>query len=184
MGERLEFYLYEGELWCKDDKGGNYLVDQHRIDLVEKIYNRIKEDYPEAFQALRECYKESAPNKIYYRFIMVQRFLKCNLGQLDSMAFDFDNGIINFERMDCPIRLDCKYDGVICNPIYKTSLSASEMRVGMLWYDGLSKEEIAGMLYLSPETVNNHIRSIYRKLDIHEKADFVKYVKEHNLNRR
>ena len=43
------------------------------------------------------------------------------------------------------------------------------------------KAEIAGILYLSPETVNNHIRNIYYKLGVHEKAEFIKYVQEHNL---
>lgn len=175
--ENLEFYLYEGELWCKGN-GFNFLVDATRTTLLDDILTHIKEDYPSAYDALKECYADSAPNRGYYKYVMVRRFLKCNFAQLDSTSPDVEGGKMNFERVDCPLRLECKYDGVICSPIFRTTLSAAEMRVGRLWYEGLSKDEIAGVLYLSPETVNNHIRNIYRKLGIHEKADFIKYIKD------
>ena len=176
----LEFYLYEGELWCKDDQGNNTLVNQNS-SLIEGLLATIKERYPDAYNALAEEYKMSAPNKRYYHYKMVMRFVKCNFGQLDSTYLDIENDKMNFERVDCPLRLECKWDGIICSPLVKTSLSAAEMRVGRLWYEGLSKEEIAGMLYLSYETVNNHIRNIYSKLRIHEKSEFAKYVIENNL---
>lgn len=178
---RLEFYMYEGELWVKDDEGHNELVDQSKTELIDNMLTAIQENYREAYEALKERYKESAPNKVYYRYVMVKRFLKCNFGQLDSTSYDIEEGRFYFERVDCPLRLECKYDGKICSPMFKTTLSASEMRVARLWHDGLSKDEIAGVLYLSPETVNNHIRNFYHKLGIHEKADFIKYVNEHNL---
>ena len=88
---------------------------------------------------------------------------------------------MNFERVDCPMRLECKYDGIICSPLFKTSLSSQEIKVGKLWYRGLTKEEIAGMLYISPETANNHVRNIYHKLGVHDKAEFVKYVNQNNI---
>ena len=175
---RLEFYLYEDELWCKDDKGSNTLVDRNS-ELIDRMLSVIREHYPEAYKALGEEYQKSAPNKRYYHYLMVKRFLKCAFGQLDSTSYDIDGDKMNFERVDCPLRLECRYDGIICSPICKTSLSAQEMAVGRLWYNGLSKEEIAGILFLSPETVNNHIRHIYKKLDIHDKAEFTKYFKEH-----
>ena len=100
---------------------------------------------------------------------------------MDSTYYDIEDERMNFERVDCPLRLECKYDGVICSPLFKTRLSAQEMKVGGYWYEGLSKEEIAGIMYLSPETVNNHIRNIYYKLGVHEKAEFVKYVNDNKL---
>ena len=181
MGDNLEFYLYEGELWCKDNEGHNVLVDASQGELLDSMLARIRECYPEAYNALCECYKDSAPNKIFYKYRIVRRFLKCNFGQLDSTYNDVENEKINFERVDCPLRLECPYDGIICSPIFKTTLSAREMSVSRLWYNGLSKSEIAGMLYLSPETVNNHIRNIYYKLGIHEKSEFVKYFNEHGF---
>ena len=181
---KIEFYLYENELWYKDDDGHNELLDQTKTELIGFLLAKIRECYPDAYKALKEEYKDSSPNHIYYRYMMVKRFLKCNFGQLDSTSFDIENEKFNFERMDCPMRHECRWDGVICSPLFKTSLSAQEMRIGKLWYDGLSKDEIAGMMYLSPETVNSHIRNIYYKLGIHEKAGFVKYADEHNLYKR
>ena len=181
MSENLEFYLYEGELWCKDDKGNNILIDSSQTEFIDMFLSRIKECYKEAYEALKECYKDSSPNKIYYRYMMVKRFLKCNFARLDSTYFDVDGEKMNFERVDCPLRQECKYDGIICSPRFETRLSAKEIRVAKLWYQGLSKEEIAGMLYLSPETVNNHIRNIYKKIGVHDKAEFVKYIKENNI---
>ena len=181
MGERLEFYLYEGELWCKDNEGHNILVDASQSDLLDSMLSRIRECYPDAYKALEEEYKDSAPNKIYFKYKVVKRFLKCNFGQLDSTYNDVDGEKMNFERVDCPLRLECRWDGIICSPIFKTTLSAQELKVARLFYDGLSKTEIAGMLYLSPETVNNHIRNIYYKLNIHDKIEFFKYINEHKI---
>ena len=181
MGDNLEFYLYEGELWCKDDQGHNILVDASQEKLVDSMLTIVRECYPEAYKALLECYKDSAPNKRYYKYVMAKRFLKCNFGHLDSTYNDIEGAKMNFERIDCPLRLECKYDGIICSPIFKTTLSAAEMRVGRLWYEGLAKDEIAGILYLSPETVNNHIRNIYYKLSIHDKAEFVKYADDKKI---
>ena len=176
----LEFYIYEGELWCKDgDK--TFLVDRTQTDLIDDIIRRVKECYPKAYAALDECYRDSAPNRTFCRYKMARRFVRCNFGQLDSTSFDIEGEKMNFERMDCPLRLECKYDGVICSPIFKTTLSSQEMKVGKLWFEGLSKDEIGGILFLSPETVNNHIRYIYHKLSIHGRPEFVRYSIEHGL---
>ena len=184
MSDNLEFYIYEGELWCKRGLE-NTLIDSTQQELLNDILDRIRNDYPDAYKALEECYKKSAPNKNYYKYIMARRFLRCNFAQLDSTSYDIEENKVNFERVDCPLRGECKYDGIICSPIYKTSLSAQEIKVGALWYEGLSKDEIAGVLFLSPETINNHIRNIYKKLNIHEKAEFIKYADDKKLfNRR
>lgn len=180
MSDRLEFYLYEGELWCKDDEGHNTLVEKNS-ELLDRFLTMIREDYPDAYKALQEVYKKSSPNKIYYKYMMVKRFLKCNFASLDSTYYDIEDDKVNFERVDCPMRGECPQEGVICSPIYKTTLSAQEIKVGALWHKGLSKEEIAGVMFLSPETINNHIRNIYRKLNVHEKAEFIRYADDRGL---
>ena len=181
MSDKLEFYLYESELWCKDNQGQNVLVDSSQKELLDCFLTRIRECYPNAYNALKEEYKDSAPNRIYYKYMMVKRFLKCNFAQLDSTYIDVDGDRMNFERVDCPLRQECRWDGVICSPLFKTTLSAQEMKVGKLFHMGLTKDEIAGMLYLSPETINNHIRNIYHKLGVHEKGEYIRYVNEHNI---
>ncbi|MEZ5406617.1 MAG: response regulator transcription factor [Acidimicrobiales bacterium] len=52
-------------------------------------------------------------------------------------------------------------------------LSDREVEVLQLSADGLSPDEIADRLYLSPHTVKNHLRHAMTKLDAHTKLDAV-----------
>ena len=51
------------------------------------------------------------------------------------------------------------------------SLTAAETKVARLFAQGRSNREIAAGLGVSPATVRNQLASIYRKLDIHSKAE-------------
>jgi LuxR family maltose regulon positive regulatory protein len=45
----------------------------------------------------------------------------------------------------------------------------------------MSSTEIAGELYLSPNTVRSHIKNIYSKLDVHSRSDAIKRAGELGL---
>ena len=181
----LEFYLYEDELWCKSDDGKNFIVDESCTEIISYILNNVRARYPEAYKALEECYEKSALRQQYYQYLMARRFCRCNFGTLDATSFDVEDigrdGAFNFEKVPCPLRGECKYDHKICMPKFNGSLSKAEERVMRLWYEGKSKEEIGEMLFVSPGTVKNHIKSAYLKLGVHSEAEFVKYANEHNL---
>jgi DNA-binding NarL/FixJ family response regulator len=53
---------------------------------------------------------------------------------------------------------------------YPAGLSAREAEVLRLVAQGLSNVEVAAELVLSPRTVHAHLRSIYRKLDVHSRS--------------
>jgi len=54
-------------------------------------------------------------------------------------------------------------------------LTLREREVLELLADGLSNEEIAARLYISPHTVARHRENIMRKLNLHRRTDLVRY---------
>ena len=180
--EQLEFYIYEQDLWCKYADGRNEVVTEDNTELIQRLLELIREHYPDAYKALQREYQKSASNVRYYQYLIVRRFCKCNFGKLDTTKLDVEAfGRFNFEKVDCPLRGECKFEGVVCFPTFNTRLSDAELRVMKLVYEGMSKEEIAEQLYCSPHTVKNHIKSVYCKLGIHEKSEFIQYANRNNL---
>lgn len=47
--------------------------------------------------------------------------------------------------------------------------------------NGQTKSQIAGELYIDPETVRSHVKNIYIKLDVNSKSDAIKTAKEKRL---
>jgi len=180
--EGLEFFIVNDHLWVNTDDGRSLQVTEGDTEFIQNLSSIIRERYPEAYKALAKEYQKCAINHNYFQFLIVRRFCKCNFGELDTTKIDFDkSGKFNFEKVKCPLRGECKFDGVVCMPKFNSQLSDAEMRVMRLVYDGMNKEEIAGQLFLSPHTVKNHVNSAYCKLGIHEKSEFIKYANENNL---
>jgi LuxR family maltose regulon positive regulatory protein len=67
-------------------------------------------------------------------------------------------------------RLGRSTGGAVDDPAAPT---AAELRVLRLLASSLSQREIAGELYLSPDTVKTHIRRLYRKLGVATRGDAV-----------
>lgn len=179
--EKIEFYIYEDELWCKT-AGRNFIVTEKDTELIDYILTIVRERYPKTYASLQRCYEKSAMNVRYYQFLMARRFCKCNFGSLDPTEIDLDSfGCLHFEKVQCPLRGECRYEGVICNPRFNSTLSDAERRVMKLYYEGAGKEDIAEQLYISPNTVKNHIKSAYCKLGVHEKAEFVRYAEKNHI---
>jgi len=60
-------------------------------------------------------------------------------------------------------------------------LTARELEVLTLVADGLTDAEVAERLVVSLRTVHAHLRSIYRKLDLHTRSAATRYALEHDL---
>jgi DNA-binding CsgD family transcriptional regulator len=58
------------------------------------------------------------------------------------------------------------------------SLTGAETQVARLVSDGITNREIAERLFLSPHTVNSHLRHIYSKLAINSRAELARIVAE------
>ena len=58
------------------------------------------------------------------------------------------------------------------------ALTGAEAQVASLVSDGITNREIAERLFLSPHTVNSHLRHIYSKLAINSRAELARIVAE------
>lgn len=64
---------------------------------------------------------------------------------------------------------------------FKTNLTLRQIEVLNLVCEGYTERGIADKLDISPHTVHVHKNTIMKKLDIHSKAELVKYALRHNL---
>jgi len=60
-------------------------------------------------------------------------------------------------------------------------LSRRELEVVALVAEGLTNAQVAERLFLSPRTVNAHLNSIYRKLELGSRSAVVRFAVEHDL---
>jgi DNA-binding NarL/FixJ family response regulator len=60
-------------------------------------------------------------------------------------------------------------------------LTRREREVLALVASGLTNQQIADQLFISPRTVDTHRTNIMQKLDIHDLANLVRYAIEHGV---
>ena len=174
-------YIFDGKLWGIFDDGSNRPITESDTDFIGYMIDAIRERYPQAYEALCECYKSASNDVPYFQYLIVNRFTRCNFGTLDNTKKDISNGEFNLEVVSCPLRGECQYECRICRPKFNSKLSSSEMRVMELWYNGLNTEEISKKLFISMNTVKIHVKSAYLKLGIHDKGEFIRYANQNNL---
>ena len=175
----VEFFTNVDEVFLITESGIEPLKPSTAI--VDMMDERIKELYPQASEALDECYAKSELNTPLFKFKRVRRFCKCNFGTLDHTKIDVSDGIFHLEYVSCPLRGECPYECRICKPTMNTKLSTAEKRVMRLVCDGKSNIEIADELYLSPNTVKRHISTSYIKTNTRNRAEFIKYANDNSI---
>jgi DNA-binding NarL/FixJ family response regulator len=60
-------------------------------------------------------------------------------------------------------------------------LSSRELEVLTLLSTGGSNSQIGKELHLSPRTIEKHVSSLFRKTEVHNRSELVRYAIEHNL---
>ncbi len=68
------------------------------------------------------------------------------------------------------------------NQLTISKLSKTELKVIELLGQGSSTKEVANNLCRSFDTINNHRRSIFKKLEIHKISELVKFAKDNGLS--
>jgi predicted ATPase/DNA-binding CsgD family transcriptional regulator len=66
-------------------------------------------------------------------------------------------------------------------PSYPAGLSGREVEVLRLVATGMTSAQVAKELFISPNTVNRHLNSIYGKLGVSSRAAAARFASEHNL---
>lgn len=166
--ENVEFYLDPFGKVMIVDKDGVHSYEQEDEAFTSLMFARIEEDYTEAYKALCELYKSSIPNIRYYRWLVVNRFIRCNLSVYDRKVDIDSRGAFKLEEVQCPLRGECKHDGVICNARFNDKLTERQREVMRHYCEGLTYEEIAELLHISPETVKTIKRNAFRKAGVHD----------------
>lgn len=178
----MEFYSTpEGEVMVRRQGEPERMLTAADRGLIADLLSLISELYPEAYRALCETYRRSQSNRDYYQFLMAKRFIRCNFGAYDNVNDVDERGAFRFEFVSCPLKGECKHDGIICSPKLSTSLSARELEVMRLACGGKTDEQIAETLYIALNTVNNHRKNAFRKLGVHSMPEFMRYAERHNL---
>lgn len=62
-----------------------------------------------------------------------------------------------------------------------SSLTAREREVGALVGEGLRNKDIANRLFISETTVRHHLTSIFSKLDVSNRLEFMVFLYQHNV---
>jgi DNA-binding CsgD family transcriptional regulator len=180
--KNFEFYgTPSGDVMIQEQDKPVVVYEQSFKEFTDTMIDALVDFYPEAFKALSEHYAVSKLNPKYYRFLIAHRFIRCNWFKYDNIQDVDHNGTFRFEFVSCPMRGECKYCNIICQPKFNSNLSDRELAVMRLYYESASPEEIADKLFISPMTVLKHKRNSLAKLGLHSLADFISYASRNKL---
>ena len=131
--EKIEFRVSpDGHVYFTPQGEKERRLSRFEKGVCVKIMDIIIERFPGAWARLRTIYpvtkKTNAEiDKAYYKAI--ERFIRCNFGEHDTLTADIEHDILNFEEVRCPLRGICPHENVICKPRSMIRLSEAEREV-------------------------------------------------------
>jgi DNA-binding NarL/FixJ family response regulator len=90
-----------------------------------------------------------------------------------------------FEGMGIPLwaeRVRTELSRCAVVPRRPTELTPVERRVATLAAEGMTNRDVAAALFISAKTVEANLSRVYRKLDIHSRAELGRYMSQSDLD--
>ena len=178
--EAVEFFIINGQTCIRRNGVSKPLTPKDRVE-IEWMLDQMQRCFPHAVCRLQEWVAESAANRRFFEYRMVDRFIRCNFGEADFLYSDVENGIFHFEEVKCPLRGICKDEGVICKPKFQLPVTREEGRVAALYSKGLTADEIAGVLRKSVKTIKNQLDNARKRLCLDRTRDLIKIFSIYNI---
>ena len=178
--EAVEFFVIDGQTCIRRDGVSKPLTQKDREE-VEWMLERMRSCFPEAVTRLQEWAEESMPNKRFYEYRMVDRFIRCNFGDADFLHSDIEDGMFHFEEVKCPLRGICKDENVVCKPKFRMPLPEEEGKAAILYSRGLSAHEIAVRMKKSAKTIKNQLENARKRLHLDRTRDLIKVFSAYNI---
>lgn len=172
----IEFHTSpEGEILIKTGNDPMRELTEKDIDLINYMFDRVRNEYTTAYNKLQVIYSKHERNILFFKYVCVRRFLRCNFSNYDTLTNDIGcDGIFHFEQVGCPMRGECEGYKIICQPKYNSNLSDRELEIFDLYCRPMEIDEVANYICLSPHTIDQHLKNIRRKLNAHSKAELMK----------
>ena len=181
--EQLKYEFFtgdDGHVWYRTPEKCVVLTSND-YDVIDFMLEHISKVFPEAISRLSYMFKDSELNRQFFNFKIVERFVRCNMGDDNQQKLDINEGYMNLERVSCPLRGVCKDEGIICCPKPNSSMSKEEQKVAVLYSSGFSVGEIAKLLTKSFSTVNNQLWNITKRLGLSSRRELIIVCKNFNL---
>lgn len=176
---KIEFYVSPDGKVKVDEDGLPFAKEYTEADheLTDFVAGLIEKQYPTAYHALELEYRASMPNKRFFRFLIVHRFIRCNFGKFDGLTYDIEGSILHLEDVACPLkwRNDCPLRGVVCKP-QPFGLSPREAEVAKLVSTGRTYDEVSEELGIAHSTIKNVIQKVKEKLHLASSKDIAKII--------
>jgi DNA-binding NarL/FixJ family response regulator len=107
--------------------------------------------------------------------------LQRRLRRQDLAATTLRAAVDEFERLGAPLWADRARDQLArtnIGPRETAALTPSELRVAELAATGMTNRDMATTLFISPKTVEATLSRVYRKLNIHSRAELGRRMSE------
>lgn len=167
----------------KDSEGKLKYIHQGKVNCVSelpywltRVLNEYIEKNPEVKKHLQDFHPDSEIKQLH-------QFISCRFGGLDFRGDIIDGQLQESEYAFCPLRGNCKSEGVLCKmPIVNGhTLSATEVKIIQLSTTDLTNEVIAEETDLPLGTFHKIKQSIYEKCEVPTKQCLTKLAYSLNL---